>query len=174
MPFTTAILAGLTGALVAPWIQKRLSHASRASRLQDGYRVLEFGTGERLVTLVGAAFFFGLCGLAYRFPGPAGVKGIVGPLMVFAFLGAFSLVGYAFMRRSVYYWNDLEICGPTTWGREVTLNWDDLQQVEYVAWAQSFRLRTPQGQSLWISPSMRGFDTLMTHLKQSGKLPETC
>jgi len=173
---SSSLLAAVVAGIVTPLVFRFLSRASRPPRSQGQFHLLEYGWGYQAMMLGCCIFFSLLSALAYHFPGrtdPTSLKFAISVFLFFAVLGAGVFV---LMGRSTVYWNDQQLRGPNAYGRISQMTWAEIASVEYVAWAQGYRLRSQQGGVIWVSPQMQGFDAFFELLdaqcQPRGLMPE--
>lgn len=172
----SSLLAAVVAGLVVPVLLRLLSRAGKPPRSQGEFRLLEYGWGYQAMMLGCSAFFLLLSALAYRFPGrtdPSTLKWAIGVFLFFAFFGA---AVFILMGRATVYWNDQELRGPNAYGRISRMTWSEIASVEYVGWAQGFRLRSAENRVIWTYPLMQGFDVFFQKLQEQcgprGLIPE--
>lgn len=170
MGLLSALIGATVAAVATPIVLQAVSGAGKPSRQQGEFQVLEYSRGYRLLMLGCALLFLGVLLLAYRFPGKTPPHQMPWILGVFAFFAVLSAATFWLMGRGWVLWNAEEVEGPNAWGRRSRFGWSQLDGVEYVQWAQAFRLRSQQGQVVWASPQMTGFEAFAEHLKLLGHL----
>ena len=170
------LISSLVGATVAavtvPLILQRISAANQPARQQDGFHVLEYSRGYRWLMLGCTCLFLGVLLLAYHFPGRTSPQQMPWVLLTFAGFASLSALTYFLMVRGWVCWNAERIEGPNAWGKRSSIAWPQLQGIEYVGWAQCFRLQGPHGEAIWLSPQMVGFQGWLDHVLSLGLLPQ--
>ena len=155
--------------MIAPLAVHWLSRPDRPGPGEGEYRVVEYGPGYRVAMLVCFAFFAALAALAYHFPGktdPASLRWAIG---MFVFFSGWGLGVFGLMNRASLYWNSQQVLGPNAWGKRTCMSWSEIAVVEYVAWAQGFRLQNAEGAVIWFSPMMVGFRDFFQELVRECK-----
>ncbi len=170
MGLVSALVGATVAAVVTPIVLTAVSGASKPPRQQGEFQVLEYSRGYRLLIFGCTLLFLGVLLLAYHFPGKTPPHQLPWILGVFAFFALFSAFTLLLMGRATVYWNAEEIEGPNLWGRRSRFSWNQLASVEYVEWAQGFRLRSQSAQVIWASPQMTGFEAFAEQLKSLGHL----
>lgn len=168
MPDFSVIVSALITAAVMPFILNKLSGDKHPPASSNGFHLLEYGKTAKVATYICSIFFFALAFLAYRFPGktdPAQLPWAIALFLAAALLGVFTCW---FMHKAKVRWNDDLVSGTDLLGRMHNIAWADLSNIEYVAWAQGFRLSTKGNSCIWVFPMMLGFNAFMKKLEQEG------
>lgn len=164
----SSLIAAVVAAIFTPLILRGLSKPGLPPRSQGQWQVLEYSLGLRLVMLGGGLFFLAIAGLAYRFPGKTDPSTLPWVIALFLFFALFNASVFALMGRSRVFWDEQQLRGPNAWGKISTIPWSEVTSLEYVEWAQGFRLRGPGTSTIWVSPMMAGFDQFFLELQQRG------
>lgn len=170
MGLLSALIGATVAAVATPIVLQAVSGARTPARQQGEFQVMEFSRGYRLLMLGCALLFLGVLLLAYHFPGKTPPHQMPWILGVFAFFSVFSAFTLLLMGRATVFWNAEELEGPNLWGKRSRFSWSQLAGAEYVEWAQGFRLLSQQGQVVWVSPQMTGFEAFAEHLQSLGHL----
>lgn len=161
----SSVLTALVAGLVSPVLLRLLSRASRPPRSQGEFQLLEYGWAYQAMMLACCAFFLVLSNLAHHFPGRTDPTALKLAISVFLFFAVFGAGVFVLMGRATVYWNDQELRGPNSYGRISQMTWGEIASVEYVGWAQGFRLRSQQGGVIWAYPVMQGFEAFFRKLQ---------
>jgi hypothetical protein len=164
------IVGGIAAAIITPWLLGKISAGGQSARERDGFRVAEYGAGYQGLMAVAASFFFGLMVLAYCSPGSTPPATLRWVLLVFAGFALFALAGMLLAVRATVLWNDQEISGADMWGRRTQNSWTSLSQVHWLPWATSLKLVFQGGQTIWLSPLMRGWSEFREVLRVQATL----
>lgn len=155
--FLSAAGTVLVVSVVTPMIMKAIAPKDIKSIEKDGYFSLDYSKGYYAAMYVTMTFFAGLTVFAYFNPGKTKPETMVWVLLVFAFFAGLSLFTLIIMKRGMVTYNQEEVIGSDSFGKRNRIKWQDLSAVDYIAWAQGFKLKSKSGEVIWVSPSMQGF-----------------
>jgi hypothetical protein len=129
-------------------------------------RCAEFATTYKALMLLCFVFFLALFVAAQLFPGNTQPREMVGVLCIFAGFSLLGLLTFCLILRMKIEWNDQFIRGANTFGQRRQLLWSEIQKVEYLEWAQAYRVTGKNGSTIWAYPMMAGFEDLRPSLDQ--------
>ena len=46
------------------------------------------------------------------------------------------------------------------------MTWENVTEITYLSWAQSYAIKDKTGQSMWVYPFMNGFDHFMGYIQK--------
>ena len=166
--WTPVVIGAIAGGILTPLLLKFVMASSKKSEIKDGYKQARFSLSSKVTIWICFVFFCALSILPAQLPGKSGPVTII---LVCTFFGLFALISFAtaismYLADVIY--QDETISGVDFICRRKTFKWEDINRVEYVAWAQCVRITADDGSAIWISPMMNGFDDIMD------KLDEVC
>ncbi|OPZ91231.1 MAG: hypothetical protein BWY75_00404 [bacterium ADurb.Bin425] len=168
MPADLLSAAGtvLVVSVMTPMIMKAIAPKEGAAKAKDGYFKLDYSKGYYAAMYVTMAFFSGISVIAYLHPGKTKPETMVWVLCVFGFFVALSFFTILAMSRGATYYNQDEIKGSDAFGRRRSIKWQDIAAVDYIGWAQGFRISSKSRETIWIFPVMQGFPAFYEMLVQ--------
>ena len=159
MQEVVGIVVGAFFMTIVGYMQYRMVESKDIVKVDEGYKILEFGRNYRifwtfLFVCMLILCVYVVCGFNYEYAIQGFLVFIVfGPLLYLAttsFLGAFCF----FVK-----WNDEEVVGIDLYFKTSKVAWNDISMSYYSEGFQSIKLVSNSGQEIWVPAVAQGFDT---------------